>query len=113
MAPPAARSPNGTGTVYRRKDGRYEVAVWVTTPTGQRRRKRVYGHSYEEAHDKYVALLHQTRQGLRVSTRSQRLDEYLTYWLERVARPSVRATTYAKYETFVRLYLDPGLGRKP
>ena len=37
---------------------------------------------------------------------------YLEYWLEEVAKPSVRGTTYAKYETFVRLYLMPGLGRK-
>ncbi len=106
------RSPNGSGTVYRRKDGRYEAAVWVTTPTGQRRRKRVYGHTYGEAHEKYVVLLRQAHQGLSVATRSQRLDEYLAYWLEQVARPSVRGTTYAKYETFVRLYLAPGLGRK-
>ena len=112
MASRPKRKPSGSGTVYRRKDGRYEAAVWVTTPSGQRRRKRVYGHTYEEAHEKYVALMRQVHQGYRVATRSQRLDEYLRYWLEEVARPSVRRTTYAKYETFIRLYLAPGLGKK-
>jgi integrase len=106
------RKPSGSGTVYRRKDGRYEAAVWVTTPNGQRRRKRVYGHTYEEAHEKYVALMRQVHQGYRVATRSQRVDEFLRYWLEEVARPSVRRTTYAKYETFIRLYLAPGFAKK-
>lgn len=112
MASRPNRKPSGSGTVYRRKDGRYEAAVWVTTPNGQRRRKRVYGRTYEEAHEKYVALMRQVHQGFRVVTRSQRVDEYLQYWLDQVAKPTVRATTYAKYETFIRLYLAPGLGRK-
>lgn len=112
MASRPKRKPSGSGTVYRRKDGRYEAAVWVTTPNGQRRRKRVYRHTYEEAHEKYVALMRQVHQGYRVATRSQRVDEYLQYWLEEVAKPGVRRTTYAKYETFIRLYLAPGLGKK-
>ena len=112
MASGGRRRPTGSGSIYRRKDGRYEAAVWVTTPTGQRRRKRVYGRTYEEAHEKYVDLLRQVQRGVPVATRSQRLADYLTYWLEEVARPNVRATTYAKYEMFVRLYLVPGLGRK-
>jgi integrase len=106
------RRPTGSGSIYRRKDGRYEAAVWVTTPAGQRRRKRVYGRTYEEAHEKYVDLLRQVQRGVPVATRSQRLADYLKYWLEEVAKPNVRGTTYAKYEMFVRLYLVPGLGRK-
>lgn len=106
------RRPTGSGSIYRRKDGRYEAAVWVTTPAGQRRRKRVYGRTYEEAHEKYLDLLRQVQRGVPVATRSQRLEDYLKYWLEEVAKPNVRGTTYAKYEMFVRLYLVPGLGWK-
>ena len=112
MASTQGRKPSGSGTVYKRKDGRYEAAVWVTTPKGQRRRKRVYGRTYEEAHEKYIALMRQAHQGIPVATLSQRFDEYLTYFLDQVAKPNVRRTTYAKYETFIRLYLAPGLGRK-
>ena len=112
MASTQGRKPSGSGTVYKRKDGRYEAAVWVTTPKGQRRRKRVYGRTYDEAHEKYIALMRQVHQGIPVATRSQRVDEYLTYWLDQVAKPSVRRTTFAKYETFIRLYLAPGLGSK-
>jgi integrase len=112
MASRPKRKPVGSGTVYRRKDGRYEAAVWVTTPKGQRRRKRVYARTHEEAHQKYVALMRQVHQGIPIATRSQRVDEYLWYWLEQVAKPGVRRTTYARYETFIRLYLAPGLGKK-
>jgi integrase len=112
MASKPGRKPSGSGTIYRRKDGRYETAVWVTTPKGQRRRRRVYGRTYEETHEKYIALKRQADQGNRITTRSQRVDEYLRYWLDQVAKPTVRGTTHAKYETFIRLYLAPGLGRK-
>lgn len=37
----------------------------------------------------------------------------LDYWLEQIVRPSRRWNTYKKYEQTVRLYLKPGLGKKP
>jgi integrase len=40
------------------------------------------------------------------------VGEYLDYWLENVARQTVRPTTFAKYEQTVRLYFKPGLGGK-
>ena len=33
-----------------------------------------------------------------------KLGEYLAHWLEDIARPATRPTTYAKYETITRLY---------
>jgi hypothetical protein len=41
----AGRNPNGEGTIYQRKDGRYEAAVFVTTTTRTRKRVRVYGRT--------------------------------------------------------------------
>jgi integrase len=48
-----------------------------------------------------------------VVPRSLKLGDYLDYWLREVVQPSVRWNTYKKYEQTVRLYLKPGLGRKP
>jgi integrase len=103
---------NGEGTVYQRKDGRYEGAAYVTTATGIRRRVRVYGRTREEAHRKLTKVIAQEHQGVPVPDRVWKLGEYLDYWLTHVVKPSVRASTFAKYESFVRLDLKPGLGRK-
>ncbi|MFF0115572.1 hypothetical protein [Streptomyces prasinus] len=48
----AKRNPNGEGTIYRRKDGRYEGAGYVLMPDGTQKRRRVYGKSWEEARKK-------------------------------------------------------------
>lgn len=108
---PKKRSPNGAGTVTRRKDGRYQAAVYVTTASGNRVRRFVYGKTWEEAHGALVKLLGQERQGLPQPDRTWKVGEYLRYWLEDVVRVSKRPATYDLYETMCRLYLIPGLGR--
>ncbi|MGH3343691.1 MAG: site-specific integrase [Carbonactinosporaceae bacterium] len=106
------RRSNGEGTIYRRKDGRYEVAVFVTTPDGRRVRKRAYGRTREQAHARYVELLDKARRGVPVADRTWKVGEYLDYWLEHVAPQAFRPATRALYETMTRLYLKPGLGKQ-
>lgn len=65
----AGRERNGMGTVVKRSDGRYQAAVYVLTPTGHRRRKFVYGRTWDEANDKRLELLDNNRKGSRRSPR--------------------------------------------
>ena len=44
---------NGEGSIYPYKNG-YAAYVWVTTPTGDRKRKYVYGQTRELVHDKWL-----------------------------------------------------------
>ena len=110
--PKRKRNPNGAGSIYLRKDGRYEAAAYVTTTTGERKRVRVYGKTWDEAHEELVKLLNNERQGVPVPTSSESLGAYLDYWLEQVVKPEVRPATYRSYELSVRLYIRPGLGSK-
>jgi integrase len=41
------------------------------------------------------------------------LGDYLDYWIENTVKPSRSLKTYSGYETMVRLYLKPSLGRIP
>ncbi|MEY9944708.1 tyrosine recombinase XerC [Kitasatospora sp. GAS1066B] len=108
----AKRKPNGAGTVTRRKDGRYQAAVYVPQPDGTTARKYVYGATWEECDHKRQELVERARQGIATPTRSQKLAEWLPYWLEHFIKPERKRTTHAKYETHVRLYLVPLLGSK-
>jgi hypothetical protein len=47
-----------------------------------------------------------------VATRTPKLKEYLTYWLDQVVRTSLKPKTAKTYATHVRLYINPGLGEK-
>jgi integrase len=106
------RRANGEGTIYQRKDGRWEGAAYVLTTAGRRVRKRVYGATREQAHAKITALIGDSQRGIAVAATAQNVGDYLGYWLQEVARPKVRASTFRSYETYVRIYLIPGLGTK-
>jgi integrase len=108
----ATKRRNGAGSVYyRESDGQWVGAAYVLTTAGVRRRKVVYGQSWEEANAKLTQLVARVEQGMPVPDRSVRLREYLDYWLKAYVS-TLRATTARGYESVVRLHLRPSLGGK-
>ncbi|MGY1874270.1 tyrosine-type recombinase/integrase [Nocardia gipuzkoensis] len=105
------RNPNGSGTIGARKDGRYELKLFVDAPDGIRKRVSVYGATWEEADAERTRLKELQRKGVPVDITTATVRQYLEHWLANVAKPEVRATTYVTYELLVRLYLVPGLGK--
>ncbi|MFJ3302163.1 tyrosine-type recombinase/integrase [Streptomyces sp. NPDC086549] len=103
---------NGDGTVYQRKDGRWEAAGYVLAPGNTRKRVRVYGSTREEALAKLTEKIAASNRGVPIITAQGSLAAYLTYWLENVAVHQLRETTHTRYTTCVNQYLIPGLGRK-
>jgi integrase len=106
------KQPNGMGTLVQRKDGRWQAAVYVYTPTGERVRKYVYGKTREEVNNKRIGLLDNNRKGIPSVTSSMKLGEYLDYWLYEVARNELRPSTFAAYETLTVHYVRPQLATK-
>ncbi|MDI2128741.1 tyrosine-type recombinase/integrase [Yinghuangia seranimata] len=109
---PAKRNPNGAGTITKRKDGRYQAAVYVLQPDGTTARKFAYGHTWAECDEKRQELIAKNRKGIPTPTRSAKLSEWLPYWLDNIVKPRRKLSTYDKYEAQVRLHLAPGLGTK-
>jgi hypothetical protein len=112
MAKQRKKNPNGAGTITKRKDGRFQCAVYVLQPDGTRARKFAYGKTWAECDAKRRELLDKVDQGVPVPTRSAKLAEWLPYWLDNVIKPRRKLSTYDKYEAHVRLYLVPHLGAK-
>ena len=92
-----ARRARGEGTVYRRTDGRWEAALGVDG-----RRQRYVGRSQREVRGKLVAARRALEHGIVLSGSSQRLEAYLSSWLEDSVRPSVRWTTHRAYSLCMR-----------
>ena len=107
----ARRRSNGEGSIYHRKDGRWEGAVYVLTTSGIRKRVRVYGQTRHEAHRKLVELKALQQRGVAAPDKVWRLGEYLEYWLDQAVRTKRRALTYRRHESIVRRYLKPALSR--
>ncbi|MFI5523984.1 tyrosine recombinase XerC [Streptomyces platensis] len=112
MAQQRKRNPNGAGTITKRKDGRYQAAVYVLQPDGTRARKFAYGKTWAECDEKRRKLLDKAASGIPVPTRSAKLAEWLPYWLDNVIKPRRKLSTFDKYESHVRLYLVPMIGAK-
>ncbi len=103
---------NGDGTVYQRKDSRWEAAGYVLAPGNTRRRVRVYGTTRKDALAKLTEKIAASNRGVPVPSAAGSVAAYLTYWLENVALHHLRETTHTRYTTCVSRYLIPGLGKK-
>ncbi|RZT83716.1 site-specific recombinase XerD [Pseudonocardia sediminis] len=103
---------NGEGTVYKRRDGRYEGACYVLMTDGTVRRKRVYARTRKEVVDKLAELQKHSRDGVPMPTKTWTVTEYLAYWLEHVVRPNSKPKTHQGYEVVTRVHVVPVLGKK-
>ncbi|MFE3995815.1 tyrosine-type recombinase/integrase [Streptomyces goshikiensis] len=105
---------NGDGTVYQRKDGRWEAAGYLLAPgnTRKRVRVRVYGTTRKDALAKLTEKIAASNRGLPVATGDSTVSDYLTYWLNSVAVHHLRENTHTRYTACIRLHLIPGLGMK-
>jgi integrase len=107
------KRPNGGGSIYQRKDGRYEAAAYVTHADGTTRRLRVYAATWDEANKALTKALADHHAGLPAqATGGPNLAAYLDDWLENIARHHLRATTFPQYARTVHLHIVPYLGPK-
>jgi integrase len=99
----------GDGNYRLRADGRWEVRL--TLPNGKS--KSVYAKTRQEVQQKHRAALRDLDNGLDLSAGPQTVAHYVLHWLEDVARPTVRASSYRHYEQMLRIHIVPELGRIP
>ena len=99
---------NREGGLYQGADG-----VWCASLTvgycsrGERKRRVVYGKTKTEVQKKLLELQSSAANGTLTEPRRMKVAEYLKHWLEDIARPSIRASTYASYEIIIRKHIIP------
>ena len=99
------------GSLYPRGDGRWEGAVHLGYEDGKRVRKWVIGRTRKEVAARLEALLAAKREERPMPDGRTKLGPFLRRWLDEVAGPTLRASTYSSYDDILRLHLIPGLGR--
>ncbi len=106
------RRANGEGSIYQRtSDGLWVGSAYVYTTSGVRKRRPVYGHSFEEVREKLDQLKGNSANGILLPDRQAKLKDYLDYWMREIVSHN-RATTRRGYESAVRLHIVPVLGNK-
>jgi integrase len=105
-----SRRAAGEGSIFRRSDGRWAGSVDVgIDASGGRSRKTVYGRTQREVRDKLAAARRQIAEGGRPANDRITVAQYLQEWLT-AKRSQVRARTWHRYESNVRLHVEPMLG---
>lgn len=102
------RRANNEGSITRYADGRWVARV--TLPDGGRR--AYYARTREDAAAKLADALHGIGRGVVEPPGRLTFGEFAGRWLQ-VTRPTVRLTTWATYERYLRIHVVPRLGRIP
>lgn len=110
------RAPNGSGSVWQRKDGRYSASLtypYHDPETGRTKRKRATTTKpdWQAAHQWLVGMQSKLQGGGVMSPEDPLVSEYLREWLRDVVEPGVAPKTHEKREYHVRVHISPALGR--
>jgi integrase len=109
------RRQRGEGSIYSRKDGRWVAELHLGyKPDGRPDRRYFYGASPDEVIEKRRKFLAARDDGFTpVKGRGHTVAEWLAHWLENIARPRVRESTWNRsYKVMVNNHLIPGFGRR-
>lgn len=105
-----AKRANYEGSVYQRKDGRWEAALSYRAPDGRLKRRRSYHKSRKEADQALTRMKSDRDGGLALSGPNPTLNEYLRTWLRDSVAVSVDPKTLEGYEVACRVHILPALG---
>ncbi len=98
---------HGEGTITQRKDGRWQAQISI----GGGKRKTFYGKTRKEVREKLRVAINEQKAGTLILAPNQTLEVYLTYWLEKVAKLTIRPRSYEQYLSVLNAHLIPGLGK--
>jgi len=102
---------NGEGHIRKRTDRRSKPweGVYKDPITGKP--KSIYCTTQAEVTKKLREIRGSIENGTYIENPNLTLGEWLTQWLEVYAKPKVRISTYASYETYVNRHIIPVLGK--
>jgi integrase len=107
MARQRKKSVRGGGSVFLRKDGRWE-AKFKVEETGKY--KSLYAASEKEAYKLLEEARFKQKQGILATGPDQTVKQFLEYWLEDVEKPTIELSTYVNNRIIVHKHLIPGIG---
>ena len=107
------RRTKGDGGLTQRKDGRWQATLPLELPNGRKTTKTMYGRTQAEAKRKLDQARRDRDKGTLVAT-SPTVAAWMGEWLEKKRRPpkSLKPQTWNGYESKVRTYIVPALGKR-
>jgi len=112
----AKRRANGEGSIYKRKDGRWEGRFTVGyREDGRQIFKNVLAKTQAECKEKLKAAIAAAKveQTPEPTAVAYTVAEWIDCWYENFIKPNLRETTRNQYESFIRHHIKPYVGSTP
>ncbi len=106
------RRGRGEGSIVQRADGRWMGRVNLGWQNGKRRYKTIYAKTRRLAAESMTRALRAAQDGTLRTDERQTVAQFLTSWLQDVARARVRSRTFDTYEAAVHRHIVPHLGQQ-
>jgi len=111
MTKPKRNRRRQSGSIHKRKDGRWAATLDLGYVAGKRKRKTIYGKTKAEVDEKLTKLKNEQLMGLPVLDERRTVSDFLTSWLTGLRTEPLKQSTRQRYDEMVRLHLQPSLGR--
>lgn len=107
----AKRSAQGSGNIYRRKDGRWEARFYVgiDPATGKGERRSIYCTTQKEAQERLTSALNDVNNGIYADPSKLTVGEWLDTWATDYMDDKKHGTVKA-YKAMVNTHLKPCIG---
>ena len=105
------RAPNGSGSIRKRKDGRWEgrVTVGYDPLTGKQKSRSVYGDTQKKVRQQLSKITNEIDEKTYIDPCSMTLNEWIDIWLADYTI-SLKDSTAYNYERAMALHVRPALG---
>lgn len=102
----------GEGSIFKDSRGLWTAVVELPSHDGKRRRKVIRNTNKKTVLNEVTKLRNQLETRGDLPTASINVEQWFTYWLDRIAVESVRPKTLSGYRSVVENHIVPGLGPK-
>lgn len=111
---PRKKSAQGTGTIRKRKDGRWEAryTTGFDPATGKQVQKSIYGRTQKDVREKLSQITTELDNGSYIEPSKMTLETWVTIWLEDYMFDK-KWSTIKHYKAQVKAHILPALGRVP
>ncbi len=96
-------------SLYKRKDGRWCGQIIIEKPDGTKKRKTIYGDTRREVEQRLSLLDTRQQKGIILEDKKINFLTFANTWLEQ--NINLRPSTRRRYESFLRLHINPEIGR--
>ena len=110
----ATKKANGSGTIRKRADGRWEgkYSLGYDPKTGKLIRKSVYGKTQKEVRLALSKIVSEMDSGTYVEPSKMKVSQWLDEWLASYTM-NIKPATRSAYEEHIRIHIKPSLGDIP